>query len=94
MGGGLRPVDQLGVPWEVGTTLATLYLMTCFQVGLASLWSRKQLRFLNSFHSAASFVDPLVFALLYFEMFSYQNVFKKYRKKQMAYFIFWLYVIR
>lgn len=36
MGGNLRSVDQLGVPWEVGTTLVTLYLMTCFQIGLAS----------------------------------------------------------
>lgn len=37
MGGSLGPVDQLGVPWEVGTILVSLYLMNCFRVGLASL---------------------------------------------------------
>lgn len=36
MGGSLRPVDQLGVPGEVGPTLVTLYLMTFLQIGPAS----------------------------------------------------------
>lgn len=31
------PVDPLGVPWEAGSVLVTLYLMTCFQIGLMSL---------------------------------------------------------
>lgn len=78
--------DQLtnGVPWEVGTVLVSLYLMTCFQVGLASLWSRKQLHLLNSFPSAASVMGPLG---LNVEMFSYESI-KKCRKRQVAFFVF------
>lgn len=80
MGGSLGLVDQLGVPWEGGTPLVTLYLMTCFQIGLASptVVSRtaslpKQLSVFSFLHGSSW---PKCFELLYFETFSYQNVSK------------------